>query len=57
MKVIIVALILFLFVREMVKMMIAIEKGEKPMKILTPCFFVCVIAILAKFVGNLLTTM
>ena len=57
MKVIIVALIVFLFLREIVKMTIAIENNAKPAKILTPCFYACVIAILAKFVGNLLTTM
>ena len=57
MKVIIVALIIFLFVREMVKMIVAIENNAKPAKILTPCFYACVIAVLAKLVGNLLTTM
>ena len=56
MKIIIIALILFLFMRELWRMIVAIESGAKPTKILTPCFYVCVIAVLAKCVGNLLTT-
>ena len=57
MKAVIVILILSLFARELWQMITAIENNAKPTKILTPCFYACVIAILAKFVGNLLTTM
>ena len=57
MKVIIVVLIVFLFMRELLQMVTAIENSAKPAKILIPCFYICMIAILAKLVGNLLTTM
>ena len=57
MKFFIVAVILVLFGREIFKMFWAIETNAKPIRIITPCFFACVIAVFAKFIGNLLTTM
>ena len=57
MKVVIVVSILFLFLREIVRMAIAIKNDEKLIKILAPCFCACVIVVLANFVGDLLTTM
>lgn len=55
MKLFIVAVILVLFGREIFKMFWAIETNAKPLRIITPCVSACVIAVFAKFVGNLLT--
>lgn len=55
MKIVIVLLILILFMREVLRMCWAIEHDARPAKIIPPCFFACVIAILAKLVGNVLT--
>lgn len=55
MKIVIILLTLVLFMREVLRMCWAIEHDARPAKIFTPCFFACVITILAKFIGNLLT--
>ena len=55
MKLFIVAVILVLFGREIFKMFWAIETNAKPIHTITPCVFACVIAVFAKFIGNLLT--
>lgn len=55
MKIAIILLTLILFMREVLRMCWAIEHDARPVKIFVPCFFACVIAVLAKFIGNLLT--
>ena len=55
MKIAIIIIILALFMREVFRMFLAIETGAKPIKMIVPCVSACVIAVLAKFVGNLLT--
>lgn len=57
MKATIILIILVLFTREIVRMMLAIERNDKPIKMIAPCVFACVIAVVAKFIGDLLTTM
>lgn len=57
MKAVVVLTIIVLFMREIFRMFVAIENNERPIKMLVPCFFACVIAVFAKFIGNLLTTM
>ena len=57
MKFFIVAVILVLFGREILKMSWAIKMNAKPIRIIAPCVSACVIAVFAKFVGNLLTMM
>lgn len=55
MKFFIVAVILVLFGRELLKMVWAIKTNAKPIRIIASCVSACVIAVFAKFVGDLLT--
>ena len=57
MKLFIVAVILVLFGREILRMSWAIKMNAKPIRIITPCVSACVIAVFAKFIGDLLTMM
>ena len=57
MKLFIVAVILVLFGREILRMSWAIKMNAKPIRIIAPCVSACVIAVFAKFIGDLLTMM